>query len=88
VVGPATPARTRRKKTRHPRLAAGDRVHFAEGTITGTGTVDAVTADYSIIWVWADEGQGRRMFLQGCGSIVTAMTEDGLPDGGTSDAET
>jgi hypothetical protein len=54
-------------------LAVGDRVRFAEGTVAGTGVVDAVTSDYSVIWIWTDEGQGRRMFLQGYGSIVTAI---------------
>jgi len=75
---PATAGQTatlkpRRKRTRHPRLAVGDRVRFAEGTVSGTGVVDAVTSDYSVIWVWTDEGQGRRMFLQGYGSIVTVL---------------
>jgi hypothetical protein len=42
----------RRKRTRHPRRAVGDRVRFAEGTLAGTGVVDAVTSDYSIIWIW------------------------------------
>ena len=74
---PATAGQTaltpRRKRTRHPRLAVGDRVRFAEGTVSGTGVVDAVTSDYSVIWVWTDEGQGRRMFLQGYGSIVSAV---------------
>ena len=74
---PATAGQTsahkpRRKRTRHPRIAVGDRVRFAEGTVAGTGVVDAVTSDYSVIWVWTDEGQGRRMFLQGYGSIVSA----------------
>jgi len=68
--------RPRRKRTRHPRLAVGDRVRFAEGTLAGTGVVDAVTSDCSIIWVWTDEGQGRRMFLQGYGSIVSALSDE------------
>ncbi len=76
MVAPAAPPQPRRKKVRHPRLAVGERVHFAEGTTTGTGTVDAVTSDYAIVWVWTDEGQGRRMFLQGCGSIVSPEVED------------
>lgn len=72
TAGP-TALKPRRKRTRHPRIAVGDRVRFAEGTLAGTGLVDAVTSDYSVIWVWTDEGQGRRMFLQGYGSIVTAL---------------
>ncbi|MGK3649744.1 hypothetical protein [Pseudarthrobacter enclensis] len=69
------PPQPRRKRTRHPRLSAGDRVRFAEGTLSGTGTVDAVTSDYAIVWVWADEGQGRRMLMQGYGSIVSLDPE-------------
>ncbi|MHC6591497.1 hypothetical protein [Arthrobacter sp. C152] len=68
-----TTLRPRRKRIRHPRLAVGDTVRYCEGTLAGTGVVDAVTADYSIIWVWTDGGHGRRMFLQGCGSIVSAV---------------
>ena len=50
-------------------------MRFAEGTLSGTGTVDAVTSDYAIVWVWADEGQGRRMLMQGYGSIVSLDPE-------------
>lgn len=76
MVGEAATLRPRRKRTRHPRLTVGDRVRFAEGTVAGTGVVDAVTSDYSIIWVWTDDGQGRRMFLQGYGSIVSALEDE------------
>ncbi|GGI01084.1 hypothetical protein ACFFGR_13675 [Arthrobacter liuii] len=76
MAGKAASPRPRRKRTRHPRLAVGDRVRFAEGTLAGTGVVDAVTSDYSVIWVWTDEGQGRRMFLQGYGSIVSAFSDE------------
>ena len=73
MAGETATLKPRRKRTRHPRLAVGDRVRFAEGTVAGTGVVDAVTSDYSVIWVWTDDGHGRRMFLQGYGSIVTAV---------------
>jgi hypothetical protein len=76
LAGERATLRSRRKRTKHPRLAVGDRVSFAEGTLAGTGVVDAVTSDYSIIWVWTDEGQGRRMFLQGYGSIVSAVAQE------------
>ena len=76
MAGKTAPPRPRRKRTRHPRLAVGERVRFAEGTLAGTGVVDAVTSDYSIIWVWTDDGQGRRMFLQGYGSIVSALSDE------------
>ncbi|NUS35713.1 MAG: hypothetical protein HOQ04_04505 [Pseudarthrobacter sp.] len=77
MVGAATTLRPRRKRIRHPRLTVGDSVRFTEGTLSGTGVVDAITADYSIIWIWTDEGRGRRMFLQGYGSIVSALAADG-----------
>jgi len=80
MAGKTAPPRPRRKRTRHPRLAVGDRVRFAEGTLAGTGVGDAVTSDYSIIWVWTDDGQGRRMFLQGYGSIVSALSEAAAPE--------
>lgn len=73
MVGEGATLRPRRKRTRHPRLTVGDRVRFAEGTVAGAGVVDAVTPDYSIIWVWTDDCQGRRMFLQGYGSIVSRL---------------
>jgi len=76
LAGEPSAPRPRRKRTRHPRLAVGDRVRFAEGTLAGTGVVDAVTSDYAIIWVWTDEGQGRRMFLQGYGSIVSGLEKE------------
>lgn len=81
MTGPAVLPKPRRKRARHPRLAIGDRVHYAEGTATGTGTVDAVTSDYSIIWVLTDEGLGRRMFLQGYDSIVSSVEEEASDDG-------
>jgi hypothetical protein len=73
VVGKTTPSRPRRNRIRHPRFAAGDRVSFAEGGLTGTGVVDAASRDYSIIWIWTDGGLGRRMFFQGCGSIISSL---------------
>jgi hypothetical protein len=71
VVAKTTQSRPRRNRVRHPRFTVGERVSFAEGGLTGSGVVDAVTRDYSIIWIWTDGGLGRRMFFQGCGSIVS-----------------
>ena len=76
MTGSAATLRPRRKRVRHPRLAVGDSVRYTEGTVAGTGVVDAVTADYSIIWVWTDDGHGRRMFLQGHGSIVSPLDKE------------
>jgi hypothetical protein len=75
VVAKITHSRPRRNRVRHPRFAAGDRVSFAEGGLTGTGVVDAATGDYSIIWIWTDGGFGRRMFFQGCGSIISSLED-------------
>lgn len=72
--GATKTGRTRNRK-RHPRLNAGERVRYADGVISGTGTVDAVTPDYAIIWVWTDGGSGRKMFLQGMGTIVESLDE-------------
>lgn len=63
-----------------PKITIGERVRFADGTFTGTGVVDAVTADYAIIWLWTDGGTGRKMFLEGSGTIVRPIespAEDG-----------
>jgi hypothetical protein len=53
----------------------GEPVSFIEGSLSGTGVVDVVTDDYSIVWVWTDGGLGRRMFFQGCGSIVSSLKD-------------
>jgi hypothetical protein len=63
-------------------LTVGERVRFADGTFSGTGEEDAATKDFSIIWVWTDGGAGRKMFLQGLGTIVESIERaDGVePD--------
>jgi hypothetical protein len=78
--GSARTSRRKRRRIRHPKFTIGERVRFADGTFTGTGVVDAVTADYAIIWLWTDGGTGRKMFLQGSGTIVEpieSLAEDG-----------
>jgi hypothetical protein len=69
-------SRKRRSRTRHPRLAVGERVRFVDGTFAGAGVVDAATKDFSIIWVWTDGGAGRKMFLQGPGTIVESLEDE------------
>ncbi|WP_255482230.1 hypothetical protein [Pseudarthrobacter sp. NBSH8] len=73
--GSLTSSRKRRNRIHHPRFVVGEQVSFAEGTLTGTGVVDAATADFSIIWVWTDDGGGRKMFLQGHGAIVKSAKD-------------
>ncbi|MET3205815.1 MULTISPECIES: hypothetical protein [unclassified Arthrobacter] len=77
MMAPSSLTSSRRKKNRirHPRFVVGEQVSFAEGTLTGTGVVDAATADFSIIWVWTDDGGGRKMFLQGHGAIVKSAKD-------------
>ncbi|HEX7201903.1 MAG TPA: hypothetical protein VF249_03945 [Arthrobacter sp.] len=48
---------------------------FLDAGLSGTGVVDAMTGDYSIVWIWADGGLGRRMFFQGCGSIISSLED-------------
>lgn len=72
--------RRKRNRIRHQRFEIGEQVRFADGTLAGTGVVDAITADYSIIWIWTDGGSGRKMFLQGLGAIVESVQENpGVP---------
>ncbi|MBP1233989.1 hypothetical protein JOE40_003632 [Arthrobacter sp. PvP102] len=66
--------RTSRKRTKHPRFRTGEHVRFADGHVTGTGVVDDSTRDGSVLWVWADGGNGRRMLLQGRGTSVESLT--------------
>ncbi|MFF1385181.1 hypothetical protein ACFVWT_16600 [Arthrobacter sp. NPDC058288] len=68
------PVRASRKRTKHPRFRTGEHVRFADGHVTGTGVVDDSTDDGSVLWVWADGGNGRKMLLQGRGTSVESLT--------------
>ncbi|GAA1049549.1 hypothetical protein GCM10009569_16680 [Arthrobacter russicus] len=48
------------------KLKAGDRIRleYPHGAATA-GVVDEHTADYSVVWVHLDHGQGRTMLLAG-----------------------
>ena len=75
VVAVTSHSRLRRKRIRHPRFTIGERVSFLDAGLSGTGVVDAMTGDHSIVWIWADGGLGRRMFFQGCGSIIASLED-------------
>lgn len=75
MVGKTNHSRTRRNRVRHPRFSVGERVSYIEGSLSGTGVVDVVTEDCSIVWVWTDGGLGRRMLFQGCGSIISSLKD-------------
>lgn len=72
--GSHPPVRMSRKRTKHPRFRTGEHVRFADGHLTGTGVVDDSTKDGSVLWVWADGGNGRKMLLQGRGTSVESLT--------------
>lgn len=65
--------RSSRNRTKHPRFRVGEHVRFADGHLTGTGIVDDATNDGAILWVWADGGNGRKMLLQGHGTLVESL---------------
>ncbi|TLM80960.1 hypothetical protein FDW84_18990 (plasmid) [Pseudarthrobacter sp. NamE5] len=58
------------RKRRKDRLEVGEHVSFIAEGIKGSGTVDAVMPDNSVVWVWADGGLGRRMLHQGTGTFI------------------
>lgn len=53
------------------KLKAGDRIslEYPHGAATA-GVVDEHTADYSVVWVHLDHGQGRTMLLADDGVSV------------------
>lgn len=52
------------KDQQHTKLKTGDRIRleYPHG-ISTAGIVDEYTADYSVVWVHLDHGQGRTMLL-------------------------
>lgn len=71
--GSVSRVRRSRNRIRHPKFRIGEHVRFADGHLTGTGVVDDATNDWSILWVWADGGNGRKMLLQGRGTQVESV---------------
>ncbi|MET3176805.1 UNVERIFIED_ORG: hypothetical protein ABIB52_004683 [Arthrobacter sp. UYCu721] len=57
-------------KRRRERLKVGEHVAFNADGIKGTGTIDAVMPDNSVIWIWSDGGLGRRMLHPGRGTSI------------------
>lgn len=43
--------------------AVGDRVVFEAGGIAGSGVIDDVMPDGSVVWVWPDDAMGRKMLF-------------------------
>jgi hypothetical protein len=43
--------------------AVGDRVVFEADGIAGSGVIDDVMPDGSVVWVWPDDAMGRKMLF-------------------------
>jgi hypothetical protein len=56
--------------------SVGDRVAFDADGFVGSGVVDDVMPDGSVMWVWPDDGMGRRML---CVSDTVRVTHEWLP---------
>jgi hypothetical protein len=56
-------------------LSTGDRVVFETDGFGGAGIVDDAMPDGSVIWVWTDDGMGRRMICTKDGASIAR--EDG-----------
>lgn len=54
------------------RLKVGEHVSFVAEGVSGSGTIDAVMPDRSVIWIWSDGGLGRRMLHRGKGTSINA----------------
>jgi hypothetical protein len=67
----AVSSRTPRIQKRwEERLKVGEHVSFIAEGIKGSGIIDAVMPDNSVIWIWADAGLGRRMLHPGTGTSI------------------
>ena len=53
----------------------GDRVTFDGEGLRGSGVIDAVMPDGSVVWVWTDDAMGRKMLCTADGVLV--KREDG-----------
>ncbi|WP_146187352.1 hypothetical protein [Arthrobacter sp. HMWF013] len=55
-------------------LTPGNHLRFRVGPETLSGVVDAVMADKSCFWIWADGGMGRRLIAAGDVAAIEAAT--------------
>jgi hypothetical protein len=63
-------ARPRLQQKQWPEIAEGDRVEVIAGGQTLSGTVECVTDDGLIFWMWQDDGGGRIAILESDNSEV------------------
>ena len=61
---PATSrSRTKRGAANPPDYGVGDRVVFEAEGVTGSGVIDDLMPDGSVVWVWSDNALGRKMLF-------------------------
>jgi hypothetical protein len=46
-----------------PGYAVGERVVFQSDGIAGSGVIDDIMPDGSVVWVWRDDAMGRKMLF-------------------------
>ncbi|WP_458114009.1 hypothetical protein M1D88_08010 [Arthrobacter sp. R1-13] len=46
-----------------PNYSVGDRVVFESERRTGSGVIDDLMPDGSVVWVWSDDAMGRKMIF-------------------------
>ncbi len=56
---------------RPPKHSAGDRVSFYLNGVARTGTIDVLTPDGTLLWVWLDGGAGRRLLYSDDSTLTT-----------------
>ena len=57
--------------------AVGNRVLFEADGFKGAGVIDDVMHDGSIVWIWPDDGMGRKMLCV-ADAVVVTCEEPGL----------
>lgn len=58
-------------------FGAGSRVLFEADGFKGAGVIDDVMHDGSIVWIWPDDGMGRKMLCV-ADAVVVTCEEPGL----------
>ena len=54
-------SRAKRGAAKPPSHSVGDRVVFESEGTAGSGVIDDLMPDGSVVWVWPDDAMGRKM---------------------------
>jgi hypothetical protein len=73
----AQPASAAAKKDPAHGFSVGNRVLFEADGFKGAGIIDAAMHDGSIVWIWPDDGMGRKMLCV-ADAVVITCEEPGL----------